>query len=64
MVVDKPMTKITPEIYEDNNEIPDVFNNLLDNNINKTKNNSYRLQRKPSNITKNSILANSIFNIN
>ena len=64
MVVNKPKTKITPEIYEDNNEIPDVFNNLLNNNINKTKKNSYRLQRKPSNITKNSILANSIFNIN
>ncbi len=64
MVVNKPMTKITPEIYEDNNEIPDVFNNLLDNKVNKTKNNSYRLQRKPSTITKNSILANSIFNIN
>ena len=68
MVVDKPMTKITPEIYEDNNEIPDVFNNLLDNNVLKNKSksssSSYRLQRKFNSKNKNSIVANTIFNIN
>ena len=30
MVVDKPMTKILPELYEENNEIPNVYNNILD----------------------------------
>ena len=28
MVVDKPMTKILPELYEENNEIPNVYNNI------------------------------------
>tara|TARA_Y100000389_G_scaffold108054_1_gene105205 strand:- start:1419 stop:2408 length:990 start_codon:yes stop_codon:yes gene_type:complete len=32
MVIDKPMTKILPEIFEDNNEMPNVNNNLLNNN--------------------------------
>ena len=32
MVIDKPMTKILPEIFEDNNELPNVNNNLLNNN--------------------------------
>ena len=25
MVVDKPMTKVLPELYEENNEIPNIF---------------------------------------
>ena len=60
------MTKITPEIYEDNNELPDVFSNLLDDKISneKTKANTYRLQRKQNIKDKNSIVANTIFNIN
>ena len=29
MVVDKPMSKILPEIYEENNEEPNITNNLL-----------------------------------
>ena len=44
MIVDKPMTKVLPELYEENNEIPFINNNLL----NKTKSNktsTYRLQR-------------------
>lgn len=32
MVIDKPMTKILPEIFEDNNELPNVNDNLLNNN--------------------------------
>lgn len=44
MVVDKPMTKVLPEIYEENNEIPFINNNLL-NNTNKVET-SFRLQRK------------------
>lgn len=65
MVVNKPMTKITPEIYEDNNEVPNVFNNLLDNRVSKNSTkSSYRLQRKYNSKNKNSIVANTIFNIN
>tara|TARA_B110000008_G_C16969100_1_gene563201 strand:- start:2221 stop:3213 length:993 start_codon:yes stop_codon:yes gene_type:complete len=48
MVVNKPMTKITPELYEDNNELPDVFNNLINENI-ESKGNKYRLKRKLNN---------------
>jgi len=43
MIVDKPMSKILPELYEDNNELPDVNNNLLSNEI---KNTNYRLKSK------------------
>ena len=42
------MTKITPELYEDNNELPDVFNNLINENI-ESKGNKYRLKRKLNN---------------
>ena len=60
MVVNKPMTKITPELYEDNNELPDVFNNLINENI-ESSGNKYRLKRKlkPRNTPK----ANPIFNL-
>ena len=30
IVVDKPLSKIMPEIYEENNEEPKIMNNLLD----------------------------------
>ena len=43
MIVDKPMSKILPELYEDNNELPDVNNNLLSKEI---KNTNYRLKSK------------------
>lgn len=62
LVVDKPMTKITPEIYEDNNEMPDVFSNLLNENKTNKSENTYRLKRKASHFTKNNA-ANTIFNI-
>ena len=29
MVIEKPITKILPEIFETNNELPNVNNNLL-----------------------------------
>ena len=29
MVVDKPMTKVLPELYEENNEIPNIFQDIL-----------------------------------
>ena len=41
MIVDKPMSKILPELYEDNNELPDVNNNLLSKGI---ANTNYRLK--------------------
>jgi hypothetical protein len=44
MVVDKPMTKVLPELYEENNEIPFINNNLLDN-TNKNPSNKFRLKR-------------------
>ena len=43
MVVDKPMTKILPELYEENNEIPNVYNNILDTK--KSNNTKFRLKR-------------------
>ena len=47
MVVNKPMCKVLPELYEDNHDIPNVFSNLLDKtNEKNTKNNEYRLQSK------------------
>lgn len=41
MIVDKPMSKILPELYEDNNELPDVNNNLLSKGV---TNANYRLK--------------------
>ena len=47
MVVNKPMCKVLPELYEDNHDIPNVFSNLLDKSSERTtKNNEYRLQSK------------------
>ena len=44
LVVDKPLTKILPEIYEENNELPNIFNDILSS---KNKNEpQYRLMRK------------------
>jgi|UniRef100_A0A6C0AKW9 hypothetical protein len=60
MIVDKPMTKILPELYEENNDIPNVYSNLLDNN-NKTrvKSKEYRLKRKKVTQNKNQILSSN-----
>ena len=44
MVVDKPMSKILPEIYEENNEEPDITNNLLETT--KNKRTTYKLKSK------------------
>ena len=44
MIVDKPMTKVLPELYEENNEIPFINNNLL-NKTKSNKTNTFRLQR-------------------
>ncbi len=60
MIVDKPMTKILPELYEENNEIPNVYSNLLDNNTKSTmKSKEFRLKRKKNTHTKNEILSSN-----
>jgi len=44
MIVDKPMSKVLPELYEDNNELPNVNNNLLHNQTTSENNVNYRLK--------------------
>lgn len=61
MVVDKPMTKILPELYEENNEIPNVYNNILDSKK-PTNSTNFRLQRSQSKQTKATALSNT-FNL-
>jgi hypothetical protein len=55
MIVDKPMTKILPELYEENNETPNIYGNLLNKNI-KKNNMEYRLKRKRPSHTKSQLL--------
>ena len=59
MVVDKPMTKILPELYEENNELPTVYDNLLTNNNNNANNKQYRLKRKTVSSSKNQLFHNN-----
>jgi hypothetical protein len=61
MVVDKPMTKILPELYEENNEIPNVYNNLLDTKK-QTDVKKFRLKRSQTKQTKSNALSNT-FNL-
>jgi len=61
MVVDKPMTKILPELYEENNEIPNVYNNILDTKI-KSDVTNFRLKRSQTKQTKTNALSNT-FNL-
>ena len=61
MVVDKPMTKILPELYEENNEIPNVYNNILDSKKS-TNSTNFRLKRSQTKQTKANALSNT-FNL-
>ncbi len=61
MIVDKPMTKILPELYEENNEIPNVYNNILDKDKKKTSTN-FRLKRSQTKQTKTNAITNN-FNL-
>ena len=61
MVVDKPLTKILPELFEENNEIPNIFGNLL--NKKKETTVKYRLQRNEPVSSKKSMLSTN-FNFN
>ena len=61
MVVDKPMTKILPELYEENNEIPNIFQDIL-HTTSKPTTNQFRLQRSQEKKTKTNALVNN-FNL-
>ena len=60
MIVDKPLSKILPEIYEENNEEPNIINNIL--NEKKHTSNSYKLKSKEVFKSKTAILKDS-FNV-
>ena len=60
IVVDKPLTKILPELHNEKNEIPNIYKNGT--NIKKNVGMHYRLKRKEPKFTKNNIL-NSTFNL-
>jgi hypothetical protein len=55
VVVDKPLTKIYPELIEENGDTPNIYNNLLNTSMNKS---TLRLRRSINgdNITKHSKL--------
>ena len=55
LIVDKPLTKVLPELYEENNDAPSVYTNLLDRRPAGDKP-RYRLQRKLKQPSKKSIL--------
>ena len=60
MVVDKPLTKIMPDMYEENNDLPDIYTSALDNNYNSNK--SYSLYRNKATVSKKTIF-NDKFNM-
>jgi hypothetical protein len=57
LVVEKPLTKILPELYEENNELPNIFDDLLSSNSRKQP--KYRLKRKQARNSKMSSLTNN-----
>jgi len=57
LVVDKPLTKILPELYEENNELPNIFDDILSNKTHKQP--QYRLKRKQVGNSKLSSLSNN-----
>jgi len=57
LVVEKPLTKILPELYEENNELPNIFDDLLRNNTRKQP--KYRLKRKHATNSKLSSLSSN-----
>ena len=61
LIANKPMTKILPELIEENNELPKIYENLVDIKTN-VKTSNYRLQRNSVVSTKNTILSNT-FNL-
>jgi hypothetical protein len=61
LVVDKPLTKLMPELYEESHENPQIYNDIL--NTSSSNKSKYRLQRKTKKETKKNIMQNK-FNIN
>ena len=62
MIVDKPMTKILPEIYEDNNEMPDIYSNDLYKKAKSTTSSTFRLKRsQEKKLKKNALTKNFNF---
>jgi len=57
LVVEKPLTKILPELYEENNELPNIFDDLLSSNTRKQP--KYRLKRKHASNSKLSSLSSN-----
>ena len=62
LVVDKPLTKLMPELYEESHENPQIYNDILNTSSNNNKH-KYRLQRKNKKETKKNIMQTK-FNIN
>ena len=60
MVVEKPLTKILPELHDEKNEMPNIHTNLL--NGKSMQGVHYRLKRKEPKYSKSNIL-NSTFNL-
>lgn len=60
LVVDKPITKILPELYEENHDYPTIYSNLLTEPKKKTS--SLRLCRKQPKNSKKSLLSSN-FNL-
>lgn len=56
MVVDKPLSKLLPEIYEENNEEPNITNNLLDKKVSSKR---YKLKSREVMKTKKDALRDS-----
>jgi hypothetical protein len=57
LVVDKPLTKIMPELYEESHENPLIYNDILNNNTSTNKKKKYRLQRKNKKVSKKNIMS-------
>jgi len=64
LVVDKPMTKIMPELYEENNDIPTIYSDILNMPFKSSHTQKYRLQRKVKKTSKNRILKETFNLIN
>ena len=54
LVVEKPLTKILPELYEENNDTPKIYTDLL--NTKKAADNLFCLRRKKPKESKKKIL--------
>jgi len=60
LVVDKPLTKVLPDLYEENNDCPNIYNDLLTEQKNGAS--FLRLHRKQPKNTKRSLLSTN-FNL-